>query len=64
MKYFIKINIILVFNNVYMKDRHEHLTTFLTYFSLFELLVMLFGLTSTLATFQRFINNSLYEYLD
>jgi len=51
MKYFIKIDIILAFNNVCMKDRHEHLTAFLTYFSLFELLVMLFRLTSALATF-------------
>jgi len=64
MKYFTKIDIISAFNNVCMKDGHEHLTAFLTCFSLFELLVMLFGLTGAPATFQRFINDSLCEYLD
>jgi hypothetical protein len=51
MKYFTKIDIISAFNNVRMKEGHEHLTTFLTCFGLFESLVMPFGLTSALATF-------------
>ena len=50
-KYFIKINIISIFNNVYIKKEYKYLTIFLTYFSLFELLVMLFRLTSALVTF-------------
>jgi hypothetical protein len=64
MKYFLKIDIISAFNNVRMKEGHEKLTTFLTCFGLFESLVMPFGLTGALATFQRFINDSLYDYLD
>ena len=63
MKYFTKIDIISAFNNVRMKDGHEHLTAFLTRFGLFESLVMPFGLTGAPATFQRFINDSLREYL-
>jgi hypothetical protein len=64
MKYFTKIDIISAFNNVRMKEGHEHLTAFLTRFGLFESLVMPFGLTGAPATFQRFINDSLREYLD
>lgn len=64
MKYFSKVDIISAFNNVRMKEGHEHLTAFLTRFGLFESLVMPFGLTGAPATFQRFINDSLREYLD
>ena len=64
MKYFTKIDIISAFNNVRMKEGHEHLTAFLTRFGLFESLVMPFGLTGAPTTFQRFINDSLREYLD
>jgi hypothetical protein len=64
MKYFLKIDIISVFNNVQMKEGHEKLTVFLTRFRLFESLVMPFGLTGAPATFQRFINDSLCNYLN
>ncbi|KAM0713251.1 hypothetical protein Q7P35_000703 [Cladosporium inversicolor] len=64
MKYFTKIDIISAFNNVRMKEGHEHLTAFLTRFGLFESLVIPFRLTGAPTTFQRFINDSLCEYLD
>jgi hypothetical protein len=64
MKYFSKIDIISAFNNVRIKEGHEKLTAFLTRFGLFESLVMPFGLTGAPATFQRFINDSLRDYLD
>jgi hypothetical protein len=64
MKHFSKIDIISAFNNIRMKEGHEQLTAFLTCFGLFESLVMLFGLTRAPATFQRFINDSLCDYLD
>jgi hypothetical protein len=47
-----------------MKEGHEQLTAFLTHFRLFESLVMPFRLTRAPATFQRFINDSLRDYLD
>jgi hypothetical protein len=47
-----------------MKEGYEKLTVFLTRFGLFKSLVMLFGLTRALATFQRFINDSLCDYLN
>jgi hypothetical protein len=57
MKYFSKIDIISAFNNIRMKEGYEKLTAFLTRFGLF-------GLTRAPATFQRFINDSLRDYLD
>jgi hypothetical protein len=64
MNFFTKIDIISAFNNIRMRKGHEHLTAFLTRFGLFESLVMPFGLIGAPATFQRFINDALREYLD
>ena len=64
MKYFSKIDIIAAFNNVRMKEGQEYLTAFRTRFGLYESLVMPFGLSGAPATFQRFINDTLREYLD
>ncbi|KAJ8063485.1 hypothetical protein OCU04_007361 [Sclerotinia nivalis] len=64
MKYFTKIDIISVFNNIRIKEGQEYLTTFCTRFGLFETLVIPFGLTGAPAMFQRFINDTLREYLD
>jgi hypothetical protein len=63
-KYFTKIDIISVFNNIRMKEGYEHLIAFLTRFGLFESLVIPFRLIGAPATFQRFINDALREYLD
>jgi hypothetical protein len=64
MKYFTKIDIISAFNNIRIKEGYEYLIAFLTCFGLFESLVMPFRLIGAPATFQRFINNALREYLD
>lgn len=64
MKYFSKIDIVAAFNNVRIKEGQEYLTAFRTRFGLYESLVMPFGLTGAPATFQRFINDTLREYLD
>jgi transposase InsO family protein len=62
--YFTKIDIISAFNNIRMKKGLEYLTAFRTRLGLFESLVMPFGLTGAPATFQRFINDTLRDYLD
>ncbi|KAK9652865.1 hypothetical protein HCH54_010281 [Aspergillus fumigatus] len=64
MKYFTKIDIISAFNNIRIKEGQEYLTAFRTRLGLFESLVMPFGLTGAPATFQRFINDTLRDYLD
>jgi hypothetical protein len=47
-----------------MKEGYEKLIAFLTRFGLFESLVIPFGLTGAPTIFQRFINDSLREYLN
>lgn len=64
MKYFSKIDIVAAFNNLRMRKGEEYLTAFRTRFGLYESLVMPFGMTGAPATFQRFINETLREYLD
>jgi hypothetical protein len=64
MKYFYKIDIISAFNNLRIKKGQEDLTAFRTRLGLFESLVMPFGLTGAPASFQRFINDTLRDYLD
>jgi hypothetical protein len=64
MKYFTKIDIVSAFNNIRIKAGQEYLTAFRTRFGLFETLVMPFGLTGAPATFQRYINDALRDYLD
>ena len=64
MKYFSKIDIISAFNNIRMREGEEYLTAFRTRFGLYESLVMPFGMTGAPATFQRYINDALREYLD
>jgi hypothetical protein len=47
-----------------MKEGEEWKTAFRTRWGLFEYLVIPFGLTNALATFQAYINNVLRKYLD
>jgi len=64
MKYFTKIDIVAAFNNIRMKKGQEWLSAFRTRLGLYESLVTPFGMTGAPATFQRYINDSLREYLD
>ncbi|KAG0153515.1 hypothetical protein PDIDSM_2168 [Penicillium digitatum] len=64
MKFFTKIDIVSAFNNLRIAKGQEYLTAFRTRLGLFESLVMPFGLTGAPASFQRFINDTLREYLD
>ena len=55
-RYFTKLNIHWGFNNVQMKDGDEWKAAFWTNRGLYELLVMFFGLTNSLATFQTMMD--------
>ena len=59
-----KLDIIVAFHKIRMKEGDEWKTTFQTRFGLFEWLVTSFGLTGAPATFQRYINHVLHEFLD
>jgi hypothetical protein len=64
MRWFTKIDIISAFNNIRIKQGQEWMTAFRTRLGLYESLVMPFGMTGAPATFQRYINDVLREYLD
>ena len=61
---FTKLNIIAAFNRLCIWEDDEALTTFCTCFSLFEYLIMPFGLCNSPASFQNYINDTLWEYLN
>jgi hypothetical protein len=61
---FIKIDIIVVFNMLRIREEDEELTVFRTRFDLFEFLILSFDLCNELVSFQYFINDTLYKYLD
>ncbi|KAI0992789.1 hypothetical protein K3495_g15396, partial [Podosphaera aphanis] len=63
-KIFTKVDVISAFNRIRIKEGQEWLTAFITRFGLYEQLVTPFGLCGALATFQRYINDILYDLLD
>ena len=63
-KWFTKLDIIFAFHKVRMSQGEEWKTAFRTRYGLFEWLVMPFGLTGAPATFQRYVNHLLRDYLD
>jgi hypothetical protein len=63
-KYFTKLDICIVYNLIHIAEGKEWKTAFFIPYSLFESLLMPFGLTNTLARFQNYINDGLVPYLD
>jgi hypothetical protein len=63
-KIYTKLDIITVFNRIHITEKQEYLTAFNIYYSLYETLVILFGLSNAPITFQAYINKVLYLYLD
>ncbi|KAI0994244.1 hypothetical protein K3495_g13938 [Podosphaera aphanis] len=63
-KWFTKLDVRAAFHKLRIKEGDECKTAFRTRFGLFEWLVMPFGLNGAPASFQRYINNTLGEYLD
>jgi len=63
-KWFTKLDIIAAFHKIRIAEGEEWKTAFRTRYGLFEWLVTPFGLTGAPATFQRYINWVLREYLD
>ncbi len=63
-KIFIKLDIIIAFNRVRIAEGHEWKTAFIIRFGFYETLMMPFGLCNTPNTFQNFINDILYKFLN
>ena len=63
-KIFTKLDIRAAFNRIRMHPDSVDLTTFRTRYGSYKCEVMPFGVTNRPATFQRFINDVLFDYLD
>jgi hypothetical protein len=63
-KVFTKLNIQQAFHRICIDPASEDLTTFRTRYSCYKYRVVLFGLTNGPATYQRYMNNVLFDYLD
>jgi hypothetical protein len=59
-----KLDIIIVFNRIRIAEKQKYLIVFNIYYSLYETLVILFGLSNVPIIFQACINKVLYLYLD
>jgi hypothetical protein len=59
-----KLDVITVFNRIRITEKQEYLMVFNIHYSLYETLVILFGLSNVPATFQAHINEVLHPYLD
>ena len=61
---FIKLDIRQAFHRIRIHPDSEELTTFRTRYGAYKCKVMPFGLTNGPATYQRFMNDVLFDYLD
>ncbi|XP_044717053.1 reverse transcriptase (RNA-dependent DNA polymerase) domain-containing protein [Hirsutella rhossiliensis] len=63
-KWFTKVDVVQAFHKVRVAEGDEWKTAFRTRYGLFEWMVTPFGLSGAPATFQRYINGILRDYLD
>ena len=63
-KIFTKLDIRQAFHRIRMDPESEELTTFRTRYGAYKCKVLPFGLTNGPATYQRYMNDVLFEYLD
>uniref|UniRef100_A0A0W0FV22 Reverse transcriptase domain-containing protein n=1 Tax=Moniliophthora roreri TaxID=221103 RepID=A0A0W0FV22_MONRR len=63
-KVFTKLDLCNRYNNIQIKDGDQWKAAFKTPRGLFEPMVMFFGLTNSLATFQAFMNDILKDFID
>ena len=63
-KYYIKLNVIAIFNEIRIRESDKKKIAFLIKYELYEYVVMLFNLYNTSETFQFYINEILRNYLN
>ena len=63
-KYLIKLNIVAVFNKLRMCSNSENLIIFVTFMKVYKYYFLLFNFTNESASYQHYINNVLFKYLN
>ena len=63
-KVYTKLDVRQAFHCIHIDPESEELTTFRTRYRSYKYKVLLFGLTNRPATYQRYINDILFDYLD
>ena len=63
-KYFIKLNIISIFNKLRMNENNEKLIIFVIFMSSYKYRVLSFELTNDLTNWQHYMNDLLFNYLN
>ena len=63
-KYYIKLNVIAIFNEIQIRENDKKKTAFLIKYELYEYVVMLFDFCNAFETFQFYINKILRDYLN
>ena len=63
-KYFTKLDMIVVFNQIQIAKGYKWLTAFITQFRLYKMLVTLFSFCNALVIFQNYINYILHNTLN
>ncbi len=63
-KHFIRLNIIAVFNKLWMNTNSEDLTTFIMVFGVYKYRVLLFGPTNSPIIFQLYINDIFWDFFN
>ena len=63
-KYYIKFNVIAIFNKIQIRENDEKKTTFLIKYDLYEYVVMFFNFCNVFETFQLYINDVFKKYLN
>ena len=63
-KYLTRLNIIATFNKLRINLSSENLTIFITTLRTYKYRVLLFELTNKSSTFQQYINNTLFNFIN
>jgi hypothetical protein len=63
-RYYTKLDIVAAFNNLRIREGDEYMTAFITRYGLYQYKVLPFGLCNGPATWQRYMNNVIQEFLD
>ena len=63
-KFYIKLNVIAIFNEIRIRKNDEKKTTFLIKYELYEYVVMFFDFCNVFEIFQSYINETFRDYLN